>query len=104
MDHVDTASLARDPARWALAGDQLYVDFDLGVANLPVGTRLVVGDAIVEVSDQPHTGCARFGDRFGADAMHFVTTPVGRDLRLRGLNTFVVAAGTVRRGDVVRKL
>jgi MOSC domain-containing protein YiiM len=98
------ALLARDPGRWALAGDQLYVDLDLGVGNLPVGTRLAVGEAVVEVSDQPHTGCAHFRDRFGPDAMRFVNTPAGRDLRLRGLNTFVVGAGTVRRGDVVRKL
>jgi hypothetical protein len=98
------ALLARDRERWPLAGDQLYVDLDLGVVNLPIGTWLAVGDAVVEVSDQPHTGCAQFRDRFGADAMRFVNTPAGRDLRLRGLNTFVVAAGTVRVGDVVRKL
>ena len=98
------ALVAQDPERWALAGDQLYVDLDLSAENLPIGTRLALGSAVIEVSDQPHTGCKKFVARFGLEAMKFVNSPVGRQLRLRGMNTRVVQPGTIRVGDVVRKL
>jgi MOSC domain-containing protein YiiM len=98
------ALIARDPARWALAGDQLYVDLDLSEANLPAGTRLRIGSAIVEVTPEPHTGCAKFVSRFGVEAMKFVNSPMGRTLRLRGLNARVVQAGAVRVGDGVGKV
>jgi MOSC domain-containing protein YiiM len=90
--------------RWPLAGDQLYVDFDISEANLPPGTRLAVGSAVLEVSDEPHTGCKKFVRRFGMDAMLLVNSPEGRALRLRGLNTRIVEPGLVRRGDEIRKL
>jgi hypothetical protein len=86
-----------------LAGDQVYVDLDLGYANIPPGTRLQLGEAIIEVSAAPHTGCAKFRARFGADALRFVNSEVGRELNLRGINAKVVEAGTVRTGDAVRK-
>lgn len=88
--------------RMPLAGDQLYVDFDISMDNLPPGSVLAVGEAMLEVSDAPHLGCAKFVERFGADAMRFVNSRVGRQLRLRGLNARVVARGIVRPGDVVR--
>jgi MOSC domain-containing protein YiiM len=90
--------------RWPLAGDQLFVDLDLGAANLPPGTRLGVGSAVLEVSDQPHRGCAKFAARFGRDALKFVNSEVGAELNLRGVNTRVVEDGTVRTGDEIRKL
>jgi MOSC domain-containing protein YiiM len=90
--------------RWALAGDQLYVDFDISEANLPPGTRLAVGTAVLEVSDEPHTGCKKFVGRFGMDAMRLVNSPEGRALRLRGMNTRIVEPGDVRPGDEIRKL
>ena len=98
------ALVAQSRERWALAGDQLYVDLDLSEQNLPAWTRLGLGSAIIEVTDQPHTGCAKFVQRFGLDAMKFVNSPVGRSLRLRGLNARVVQPGTARPGDTVRKL
>lgn len=98
------ALVAQQTDRWPLAGDQLYVDLDLGAENLPPGTRLALGSAVVEVTAQPHTGCRKFVERFGVEAMKFVNGPVGRDLRLRGVNTRVVRPGTVRVGDVVRKM
>ncbi len=99
------ASLVAGPRdRWALAGDQLYVDFDLSAANLPPGTRLGVGDAVIEVTSLPHTGCGKFVRRFGVDAQRFVNSDAGRELNLRGLNTKVVVGGTVRTADAVRKL
>ncbi|MBV8984323.1 MAG: MOSC domain-containing protein [Acidimicrobiia bacterium] len=87
-----------------LAGDQLYVDFDLSGENIPPGTRLQIGDAVIEVSDAPHTGCAKFSARFGLDALRFVNSPAGRELNLRGINTKIVESGTVRPGDPIRKL
>ena len=96
--------VARDPGRRMLAGDQLYVDLDLSPANLPPGSRLAVGSAVIEVSDQPHLGCVKFAARFGEDALRFVNSRVGRELRLRGLNARVIASGTVRPGDTIRKL
>jgi hypothetical protein len=90
--------------RWPLAGDQLFVDLDLSAANLPAGTRLAIGDAVLEVTAQPHTGCGKFVERFGLDAMKFVNSPVGRSLHLRGINARVVQPGVVRTGDRARKL
>ena len=99
---VDLVAGQRD--RWPLAGDQLYVDLDIGEDNLPAGTRLAVGTAVLEVTAQPHRGCVKFRARFGADAMRFVNSPAGLELRLRGVNTTVVEPGIVRRGDAVKKL
>lgn len=98
------ALLAPDKARWPLAGDQLFVDMDLSTQNLPPGTRLKLGSAIIEVTAQPHTGCKKFVSRFGVDAMKFVNSPVGRQLCLRGINARVVQAGIIRVGDVVTKI
>ena len=110
MSHPLIEFLAQDPDREALAGDQMYVDLDLSHDNLPVGSRLLIGDpaagpehgAVIEVTEQPHTGCARFIARFGKDAMTFVNGPEGKPRRLRGLCAKVVTAGLVRAGDRVR--
>jgi hypothetical protein len=97
------AFLAGDPDRRALAGDQLFLDLDLSVANLPAGTRLSFGEAVIEVTAEPHLGCDKFLARFGEPAMRFVNSRVGRELRLRGLNARVVVPGIVRPGDKVIK-
>ena len=98
------AAIAGERERWPLAGDQLYVDIDLSVANLPPGTLVQIGSAVIEFSAEAHTGCAKFSGRFGNDAQRFVNSAIGRELRLRGANCRVVAAGTVRPGDTIRKL
>ena len=98
------ALVAGDRERWPLAGDQLFVDLDLSIENLPPGTQLEIGSAVIEVSESPHAGCAKFSARFGSDAIRFVNSPAGRVLRLRGLNARVVKAGAVRPGDGVRKI
>lgn len=87
-----------------LPGDQVYVDFDLSYDNIPPGTRLQLGTAVIEVSASPHRGCAKFAARFGKDALRFVNSIVGQELNLRGINTKIVTAGTVRTGDAVRKV
>jgi hypothetical protein len=97
------ALVSQDKSRWHLAGDQLFVDMDLSAQNLPPGTQLTLGSAVIEVTDQPHTGCGKFVERFGADAVTFVNSPIGRELQLRGINARVVRAGTIRIGDLVWK-
>jgi hypothetical protein len=98
------ALIAQEKSRCPLAGDQLFVDFDLSQENLPPWTRLALGDAVVEVTEAPHTGCSKFIARFGVDAAKFVNSTVGRRLNLRGVNARVVRAGTIRVGDRVRKI
>jgi len=104
MNSRAIALIAQDTARWPLAGDQLFVDLDLSVDNLPPRTRLGLGSAVIAVTAEPHTGCGKFVERFGLDAMKFVNSPTGRQLNLRGINAKVVKAGTVRVGDVVRRV
>ena len=96
--------LAQSKDRWALAGDQLFVDFDLSESNVPPGTRLAIGSAVIEVTPPPHTGCKKFSAHFGVDAMKFVNSPEGRQLHLRGINARIVQAGLVRVGDEVNKI
>ena len=88
----------------ALAGDQLHADLDLSEANLPPGTRLVVGNAVIEVTAEPHTGCSKFAARYGRAALRFVNTGIGKELRLRGINARVVEPGTIRVGDAITKI
>ncbi len=102
MNARAAALIAQSKDRWPLAGDQLFLDLDLSGANLPPGTRLAIGSAVIEVTELPHTGCGKFVERFGLDAMQFVNSPIGRELNLRGINARVVQPGAVRRGDEVR--
>ena len=96
---------AGDRSRWDLAGDQLYVDFDLSDANLPAVTQVQIGaEAVVEVTAEPHTGCEKFISRFGLDAMRFVNSTTGRSLNLRGINTRVITGGEIRVGDRLNKI
>jgi hypothetical protein len=98
------ALLARERGRWPLAGDQLYLDMDLSAENLPAGTRLSLGSAVIEITAQPHTGCKKFAARFGVEALKFVNSPEGKQLRLRGLNARVVEPGAIRVGQSAVKL
>lgn len=98
------ALVAADRERWPLAGDQLFLDLDLSTENLPPGTRLALGSAVIEVTAIPHLGCKKFVARFGLEAMKFVNSPVGRELNLRGINAKVVKPGTIRVGDAATKV
>ncbi|MBV9665531.1 MAG: MOSC domain-containing protein [Actinobacteria bacterium] len=93
-----------DRERMALAGDQLYLDLDIGFDNLPAGTRLAIGTAVIEITEPPHTGCVKFRKQFGVEAVRFVNSKEGKARRLRGANAKVVQPGVVRQGDVVSVL
>ena len=104
MNSRSIALLAQDSERWPLAGDQLYIDLDLSTDNLPPGTRLALGTAVIEISAVPHTGCKKFSSRFGLEAMKFVNSPEGKRLHLRGINAKVIQTGRIRVGDIARKI
>lgn len=104
MNARTIALIAREDERWPLAGDQFYVDFDLSDGNLPPGSQLAIGDAIVEVTAEPHLGCKKFIERYGVDACKFVNSRVGKSLNLRGINAKVVQAGKVTQGCGIVKL
>lgn len=97
------ATVEADRSRWPLAGDQLYADLDLSEEGLPPGSRLAIGSAIVVVTERPHMGCSKFSARFGADALRWISTPEGRQLRMRGVYLRVERGGEVRVGDIVRR-
>ena len=96
--------VAQDAERMPLAGDQLYLDLDLSDENLPPGTRFELGEAIIEVTEPPHTGCKKFAARFGTDAIVFVNSGLGRKQNLRGICARVAKGGAIKVGDVAKKL
>lgn len=101
MNYRFAELIAGSPARVPLAGDQMFVDLDLSPENLPPGTRLFIGSAVIEVTAIPHLGCKKFVERFGIDAMKFANSEFGRRHNLRGINAKVVSSGTVRAADPI---
>jgi len=99
---IDLVANGKD--RWHLAGDQLFIDMDLSDENLPAGTKLSIGEAVLEVTPIPHSGCKKFTARFGLEAMKFVNSPLRKELHLRGINAKVVQAGSIRTRDTVKKM
>lgn len=97
-------ALTQDETRWALAGDQFFVDFDLSEENIPAGSQLAMGSAILEVSPLPHNGCKKFSERFGVDALKFISMAENKPLRMRGINAKIIQAGDVKQGDLIRKV
>ena len=104
MNSRVTALVAQEKERWPLAGDQLYIDMDLGHENLPPGSHLAIGSVVLEVSALPHTGCRKFVSRFGVEAMEFVNSPLGKSLCLRGINAKIIQGGMVKVGQTARKV
>ena len=99
------AELVADGAeRMPLAGDQLYIDLNLSDENLPPGTRLQLGEAVLEVTEPPHTGCKKFAARFGNDAVIFVNSGYGKTQNFRGICARVAKGGAIRVGDVATKI
>ncbi len=96
---ADLVAFADSPAH--AAGDNFYVDLDLGESALPVGAQLRLGTALLEVTAEPHLGCKNFNERFGAGALRWVNHKDHRHLRLRGVNLRVVEDGVVSVGDSV---
>jgi hypothetical protein len=96
--------VAIGPERRELAGDQLYLDMELSSENLPPGSRLALGEAIIEVTEPPHTGCKKFAARFGTEAMVFVNSGMGKTLNFRGICAKVVQSGDIQVGDIARKV
>jgi MOSC domain-containing protein YiiM len=104
MNARAAALIAGESENWPPAGDQLYVELSLAGADLPPGSRLEIGSALIEITAVPHTGCGKFVRRFGVDAMKFVNSPVGRELNLRGVNARVVRGGVVAQGDPITRV
>ena len=104
MNSRSVALIAQDKDRWQLAGDQLYIDLDLSDENLPAGSRIKIGTAIIEITPPPHNGCKKFVERFGLDAMKFVNSEIGKKHHLRGVCAKVVQSGTIKTGDIVYRL
>ena len=104
MNSRVTALVAQEKERWPLAGDQLYIDMDLSHENLPPGSHLAIGSAVIEVSALPHTGCRKFVSRFGSEAMEFVNSPLGKSLCFRGINAKIIQGGIVKVGQTARKI
>lgn len=104
MNSRVAALVAQNKDRWQLAGDQLFVDLDLSAENVPPGTKIAIGAAVLEATDQPHTGCKKFSGRFGADALKFINSPAGKELQMRGICAKVVQGGEIRPGDPVKKI
>ncbi len=96
--------IAKDESRWALAGDQLYIDIDLSPDNLPPGSKLKIGDAELMITEQPHTGCGKFKERFGSDALKFINSAYGKENNFRGVNARVTKEGKINSGDAVFKI
>ena len=96
--------VAQSKERWPLSGDQLFADLDLSKTNVPPGTRISVGKAVLEATDQPHTGCKKFASRFGVDALKFISSPATEVLQLRGINLKVVEGGEIKPGATVKQL
>jgi MOSC domain-containing protein YiiM len=104
MNARTIALIAQDEGRWPLAGDNLFVDLDLSGDNLPPGTRLSIGSALLEITPVPHKGCKKFAQRYGVDATRFVNSRDGLRLHLRGIYARIVERGVVAVGDAVAKL
>jgi hypothetical protein len=85
-------------------GDPIIADMDLSLANLPPGTLVQAGSAVLRVSALFNDGCVKWKARYGADAKDWITAPGHPALRLRGILCAVVQDGAVRIGDRLQKL
>lgn len=102
---VDVGELIANGQDLSLFGDNLLVSLDLGAKALPPGSRLALGDEVeLEITPEPHTGCSLYKDRFGADALRFISAKERQALHLRGVHARVLRGGLIRVGEAVRVL
>jgi len=104
MNSRSIALIAGSKDNWKLAGDQLFIDLNLSDKNLPPGSRLGIGNSIIEITDIPHNGCKKFATRFGVEAVKFANSKTYKEYHLRGVNAKIVRPGSIRVGDIVKKL
>jgi hypothetical protein len=97
----DVATLIASGQPLTMFGDNLFVDLDISATNLPVGTRLRLGKALVVVSPRPHEGCLKFKRRFGQDALVFVSAKPTRPQNLRGVHWTILEPGPAAVGDLI---
>jgi len=100
----DVASLIANGQPLPVFGDNLFATLDLSAANLPAGSRIRIGGAVVEMTAEPHDGCRKFAGRFGNDALRFVAARPTRPENRRGVYWTCVEAGEVAAGDPVEVL
>lgn len=98
---LDIARLIANGQPLELSGDNIVVDLDLSAENLPIGSRIRIGEALLEVTPKPHNGCKKFRARFGEDALRFVSDPIQRHRNFRGIYLCVLERGVARLGDAV---
>lgn len=96
--------ISASSSQWPLAGDNLIVDMDLSVQNLQPGQKLSIGSAILEITSVPHTGCNNFKERFGIDSLKFISSKIGKELRLRGIYARIIRDGHIKVGDRLKKI
>jgi len=98
---ADIARLVANGQPLSLVGDNLLVDLDLSVSNLPQGSRLQVGTSFLEITPEPHNGCLKFRQRFGRFALRVTADRRFKDLRLRGIYAKVMEEGEIEVGDPI---
>lgn len=84
-----------------LHGDNLFLTLDLSDDNLPVGSRVRIGGALLQVTPVAHNGCKKWAQRFGLPPMQLNMAPRMRGVHLRGIYLRVIEDGVVRVGDAV---
>jgi MOSC domain-containing protein YiiM len=97
----DVAELIANGQAASTFGDNVLVELDLSAENLPAGTRIEIGECLVEVTPEPHNGCAKFAARFGGAALRFINLKPLRSSRLRGIHWRVLRSGAVAVGDEI---
>ncbi|WP_062763020.1 hypothetical protein [Falsirhodobacter sp. alg1] len=85
-------------------GDPIIADLDTSLANLPTGSLIRVGTAVLRVSGEFNDACVKWKVRYGKDAKDWITAPGHPELRLRGILCSVEEDGDVHLGDLIVKL
>jgi hypothetical protein len=94
----------RDRVGTVHPGDTIVADLDMTQANLPAGTLLQAGTAVLRVSDEPNDGCVKWKARYGAAAMDWIVAPEHAGLRLRGVLCSIEQDGVVAGADRIKVL